>query len=396
MNLLLFLGSGVSFQSGMPSVDALTTRILEPPHADAAEPTPVAQRYSKHRGVSLDKIVGLLKVLKDSDDHARKTAGRWLAKDGGCRSSGQIYRGETTTYEDLFYLCELITTSEAGLGDNAAEATFVESVEQHAGCLLEGSSASARIVHLSHIAEGAKAYIRETLGDALGAGSLSGLDLIADLANASWLDKLDVVTLNHDTLVEQELAEANLNFVDGFGARDGDIRWYNDAVYDAPGADRRLFKLHGSTNWYDFGSPRRPAAFVGIDVSAAKDGSGQLLQRSSPRPRFLIGLSKAVYYHLGLFADLHFRFLQLLHERDTILMSGYGWGDLVVNHRLLGWLERSKRNKIVLLHREPELLRSRSMMLDSAFDSLVKSGQLVRVRKWLSEAPLDEIEPLLK
>jgi len=73
------------------------------------------------------------------------------------------------------------------------------------------------------------------------------------------------------------------------------------------------------------------------------------------------------------------------------VISGYGFGDVAVNHQIDAWLERESANRIILLHEQPEQLRRRCMLLDGAFDRLVAQHRLVPVRKWLSDTGLGEL-----
>src|SRR6185295_2461066 len=153
--------------------------------------------------------------------------------------------------------------------------------------------------------------------------------LILELAASPTVTQLNIVTLNHDTLVEQLLASGGVPVIDGFGAADGDVRWYDDECYDTPDGKVRLYKLHGSIDWYEFlrsGGPCR-AVLRGSTPHEAHDASGALLTPTLRLPSFLAGGSKEAWYQHGHYADIHFRFHELLRRCDRMVMSGYGWGD---------------------------------------------------------------------
>ncbi len=215
---------------------------------------------------------------------------------------------------------------------------------------------------------------------------------MADLASAPALNQLDIVTLNHDTLVEQFLASRGITFGDGFGPPDGDVRWSDDATYDAP-SRVRLFKLHGSVNWYSFRAHARSrtAILLNDDAATARDGQGNGLVATLRRPSFLSGISKATAYARGIYADVHYRFGTALRGNDRILMSGYGWSDTAINFQLDTWLDRSQHNALILLHEHPENLAQRSLLLSSAYDAHVRSGQIIPLKRWLSETTLPDI-----
>jgi len=272
----------------------------------------------------------------------------------------------------------------------------MEYIERRAHGLLSGRSTKARISDLATLGEPGCAFIESVVAETLRQKYLAGFDLILELAASPQIDQLNIVTLNHDTLVEQFLAANGVRFVDGFGERDGDVRWSDDGVYDAPSARVRLFKLHGSVNWYSFGdSASRTAILLGARLETAKDGKGQQLEPMFRRPSFLSGINKATAYQRGIYADIHFRFYDLLRSCDHMVMSGYGWGDTVINFQLDTWLDRCRRNTIILLHEKPEQIAERSLIMASAYDGRVRSGQLICIKRWLCDISLRELHPHL-
>jgi len=378
MNLILFLGAGVSKKSGLPLTGELTEAILRapPPIAEGYPPDPRLPS-----GDQLERIQSLLRIMAEGDTRdAKRTA---------------VFRGPTS-YEDLFYLCEEMTNWRIGLSDNSILTPFMKALERRARRLLSGDSLDARLNNLGLLASLARLFIQFATTVALRSGEPSGLDLIVELARAERIKQLNIVTLNHDTLVERLLADDGLDLVDGFGAADGDIRWYDDHLYDTSTATVRLFKLHGSVNWYDFhvNGLSRPGLVLRENIGVLADHDGKPLKPWLPNPSFLTGGNKAIRYQHGIYIDLQYRFQELLRRCDVILMCGYGWGDLALNLRLETWLDRPL-SKIILLHPNPEEIRERSMIVSSAYDWWVSSGRLVPVPKWMSDLSLADIERLL-
>lgn len=379
---LLFLGAGVSKPSGLPTVDELTDKLFvsSPADSDATR-----------------RIRALLTVIAehDTDDIGRVGL---IRTSGGLRSSGAIYRGSKTTYEDLFFLCQQISLWNIGLSDNSLVTPFMERLEQRARGLLLGSSVDERLCDLASLGREMSYFIESVVTATLRQRYVVGFDLIRELAMAPEVGQLNIVTLNHDTLVEQFLCKTGVTFVDGFGERDGDVRWSEDEVYEDESARVRLFKLHGSVDWYSFqrwGLSRR-AIFTGPEIGSARDGAGCPLTAESSGPSFLSGINKSAWYDRGIYADIHFHFSQLLRQCDRILMSGYGWGDSAINFKLDTWLDRSRGNRIVLLHEHPEELVDRSLVLASGYNGWVRSGQLVCVRRWLGGTELSHVIDLLR
>jgi hypothetical protein len=377
MKLILFLGAGVSVPSGLPTAAALTAKLFEP--------------RSGEDGITT-RVRALLKLVNAYDAADIRRVGLAPTRDG-FRSSGAIYRGNEPTYEDLFFLFEQITLWSVGLSDNSLTTPFMETIVREAGPLLEGKSLDARMCELSRAGRLGTALIESVVAEVLRLPYLRGLDLVVALARSPRVSQLNIVTLNHDTLVEQLLTANGVQVVDGFGGRDGNVRWSDDSVYDGRGKRVRLFKLHGSVDWYalqrDGGLHTAICEPGGIDLANA---AGVRMVSEFRKPSFLSGLNKSVSYHRGIYADIHFRFAEALRECRHIIMSGYGWGDTAINFQLESWLDRSRKHCLTILHREPAELTGRSMIFASGFNAWRRSGQLVCIERWLEDVSLSDLK----
>lgn len=382
MKLVLFLGAGVSIPSGLPTVRKLTERLFVPTPADSDDTR---------------RIRALLAVIMEHDTIDIERVGL-VPTANGFQSSGAIYRSGGTTYEDLFYLCQEITLWQQGLTDNSLATPFMECIQEKAGDLLLGSCVDSRIFDLGCQGYRMSSYIEHVVTNTLRQKYIEGFDLIGELVTDRNVEQLNIVTLNHDTLVEQFLADKQVRFADGFGEPVGDVRWSDEKTYDDGSMRVRLFKLHGSIDWYSFrfsGGQRR-AIFRGDDVASARDGAGRPLRAEYLRPSYLSGIQKANAYGRGIYADIHFHFSLLLRQCDRILMSGYGWGDTAINFKLDTWLDRSRSNRIVLLDEQPDDLTNRSLIFASGYDGWKRSGQLACVRSWLCKTKLSDVINLLR
>lgn len=397
MKLILFLGAGVSAPSGLPTATELMERIMrgtyhqEESHVYREGPgtDPVL------RAIDLTpRIRRLLKILTAHDIRDIKRVGYYPVR-RGFRSSGAIYRG-SSTYEDVFFLCQQISLWNIGLSDNSLATPFMECIERKARGWLSGRTIKARISDLATLGSQACDLIETVVADALRQKYRAGFDLLLELATAPEIEQLNIVTLNHDTLTEQYLSAHGVDFVDGFGPADGDVRWSDDRLYDSAAARVQLFKLHGSVDWYRFSGSARTAMVPGGIALTVNDGAGQRLNPLFRRPSFLSGVNKVTWYQRGIYADIHFRFHQLLRGCGHIVMSGYGWGDTAINFQLDKWMDDCDRNRIILLHEAPEKLVNRSMLLESAYDAWTRSGQLICIRLWLSDTSLKELQPFLR
>lgn len=392
--IILFLGSGVSLDSDLPSVlqmrERLFKRTVLPNVQTPSNPRRTVQ--DRARVEDIRSIHKLLRLLEAYDKHDRKVMG--LAWTGHrYASSGAIFRGPTT-YEDLYALCQDVNSWSAGQSDYAVTGAFVDMIERRAGSILPQKSRKARILAIGYLAAASARYIQQVVANALAANVPVGLDLIVEALHDPAIEEVNIVTLNHDTLVEHLLAREGIPFVDGFGEQDGDVRWFDDACYDKSGARVRLLKLHGSIDWYTFawsGRVWRPAV-TGTNPAKATDHTGKSLKRDAQLPFFLCGGNKDAWYQHGLFADIHYRFHQVLRRCNRIVMSGFGWGDSGIANQIDRWFDQKADNRLVLLHRDPQELRSRSKLLAASYDGLVERRQLIPVSGWLSETSLRKIE----
>jgi hypothetical protein len=243
MKLILFVGAGVSVPSGLPAVDRLTRSIFHRAyHQDSYNHfSPGRQTDPQMRAADVTpRIRQLLRLLSRHDQRDIKRVG-YSPSDK--RSSGAVYRG-ATTYEDLFYLCEQMRLWHIGLVDNSLVTPLMEIIERKAGKLLAGNGVMARMSDLGSLAEQACFFIESVVAGELRPKAVVGFDLIRELATAPYVEQLNIVTLNHDTLVEQFLSENRVDFADGFRERDGDVRWYDESVSDESAARVRILKLH--------------------------------------------------------------------------------------------------------------------------------------------------------
>ncbi len=391
--MLLFLGSGVSFASGLPSVPEITDNLLNgeffydpKAHGQFYPATAATGEQLK----SVDRAQTLLNLLMTLDEYYLGAVGPYFSGSKYAYSQS-IYRN-TTSYEDLFHLSEQIRQSGLGLTDDAKTGTFVDTVIQKAGNLLDGDTRERRFISLYELSCVASSFIQWMVAGTLETKKITGLDLVLDLACSEDVDRLDIVTLNHDTLVEKLLTENGIPFEDGFGEIDGDVRWFEDSVYDSISAKIRIFKPHGSVDWYLFRGNQYPASVAGSDPLNCFSNSGEKLQNFYKMPSFLSGVDKILAYNRGIFSEIFYRFHQVLREHDFMVMSGYGWGDTAINFRLMNWLEGDRKRSIMLLYKDPNELCSRSLQLEESYRPFVKSGQLIPTSNYLSDTKLEDVE----
>ena len=394
--MLLFLGSGVSVASGLPSVGEVTEHVLGKSQSlnDFGSEDSVSFELNTAIGKDItSRAQSLLNLLYNIDIESRKSmASYWSGKE--YKHTGAIYRTKTT-YEDLFYLCEQIYWNGEALVDEAPVTAFVNTVEQQAGQVLLGNNRDSRLIDLYALSKQASHLIEFVVDRSLRCDRPVCLDAIPELA-AEW--PLDMVTLNHDTLVEQVLNNSEVSFFDGFGVLDGDIRWWQNNSTKAHDKQLQIIKLHGSINWRRVSLHGRVAVVQVSDLDAEKwkNQSGEFVNQHINGAYVLSGSNKIISYNGGIFAEMFFRFHSALGKNNYMIMSGYGWGDIGINLRIESWLDHSPKRRLYLFHREPESLLNRSPELDRSYRHWVDTGKLILVRQWLGDMSANELIELIK
>ena len=229
--------------------------------------------------------------------------------------------------------------------------------------------------------------------------------MIGDLVNDKNIDRVNLVTLNHDLLIERYLENISCYFIDGFTEPDGEFCYFNQKLYDNENEKVKLYKLHGSLNWYrirDYVKEENTtydfyAKLVGNNRWHCKNSKGKVLTTIESYPIFLTGTyNKQSDYSHGIIRYVHLKFYECLYNCNIIIMSGYGWNDKGVNTYLFEWIMTSKDRKLILLHENPESIKESKSAMWHRYDDFIKWGRIIPVKKWMSDTKLNDILEYLK
>ncbi len=384
--ILLFFGSGISYLSGLPNTDEITNHIMRNKWHEHTDQNfyPGEHPSELYRKTDITKrIQKFLSILKEfSDPYFRQR------------------RGNEANYEDLFYLCNQIYDNESMEIDNPLLVPFLYQLHNK----LVGLDIYTKIppknkkIDIKYLSERSISLIQNVVWNLLSTQeNPKGLDLILKIIDN--FNFIKIATLNHDLLVERILDIHSINYCDGFGKPKGEIRYFEPDLYDKE-EKVKLFKLHGSLNWYRFREEinNRTIDRYGMALKPdhwhLKDSNGHFVNTIDGTPLFLTGsYNKMLDYNFGIFKIIHNKFDNMLPNINTIIMSGYGWNDRGINGRLFQWLGSSFKNKIILLHENPEDLKrySRSALWHK-YDGLVKEKRLILIKKWFSDTKYSDIQ----
>lgn len=146
-------------------------------------------------------------------------------------------------------------------------------------------------------------------------------------------------TVNYDTLLEDALALARVPFVDGF--RGGAFAFWDPRVYDeeSPAATSRVFKIHGSVDWY-----RTDGQYVTRcrDGAAYPQKSGRLLiypqankYVATQRDPFATGMS-------------WLRRTMAVEPNNVLVTCGYSFGDEHINAEIESAMEQPDSRTVLV------------------------------------------------
>lgn len=212
--------------------------------------------------------------------------------------------------------------------------------------------------------------------------------------------KIHVFSLNHDLLIENYFANISIPYVDGFSVPQNNMRYWSYDLYENSKEKINLYKLHGSINWYrmrkdgyDWHGERTAIAIDG-NIHRAKDEYGNSQSNMDPHPQILVGtFNKMLEYTGGIFLDLLCLFQMKMKNINTLIVSGYGFGDKGINNVILYWIYTSIDKKIILIYPDfDELKKTASLAFTNKWNSLSKQGKLIFIKRGIEQVNWLEIK----
>lgn len=138
---------------------------------------------------------------------------------------------------------------------------------------------------------------------------------------------VDYLVLNYDTLIEDALALTRLPYADGIEG--GATGWWSPSTFDRSDLAARVFKLHGSIDWYGFSGDSLPRR-VGNSLNVTAANNRQILIWPAS--------TKYRETQLDPYAQLADRARRALPPRRgaqcVLVMCGYSFGDTHINHEI--------------------------------------------------------------
>lgn len=361
-NIAFLFGAGIS-QDSLISTGELTTKIIE-----ANNIARVGGGYIEHDnprvfdGVDiwnyLPRIKKLFEIVQDTfKDH-------------------YLYNNLGMNYEDLYYLINALYEDENGEYSNPIVSKYCDTLIEEYTALFKSEYTELSDLRLIDLTKEALNYIHDFIVISLDRHNapVDHLSFLSEIDNDQSFSKVYIFTLNHDLLIEK-YCHNKIELSDGFiPDGSGNKIWTPKSFVHK----FSLLKLHGSINWY---------RMTGPDLYDDKTVIYGLPQRGHERPLIIIGrFNKLQAYSRSINFELQCLFADQLNQSDTLIISGYSFGDQGINSRIINWALGSRARNIVLIHKNPDdLIRNARPAIRSVFSFLEKNNKIAYIKDFITK-----------
>ncbi len=398
-NRIAFLfGAGISYATGMPKTEEITEQILS------------GKDIYHHSDENF--YLGKPPYAGGPDEHVRRAQIllKWLKKEI-CSYYSLYYANQaeqSINYEDLYFMVSQIRDSELKDVDNPAVQPLIDKILPEIQPFLHKTGNVFADWQVHEFFDNAVNYIFCVVWHMLRQKPkhLRRLNALIDACLDDQTEVFDIFTLNHDTVLEQCLAEKNIEIVDGFSQPVNKVRYWNPKLLENASQKIRFFKLHGSINWFVFQTPGGDWDTDRFGIPEdwgfwhTKNPEGKRQWPQHGKPLLLIGtFNKMLRYTSSIYAHLHHQFYRSLGPLGKIkrlILCGYGFGDKGINTRIIEWLYACRDNKIIVIHPNPEDLKRQARgAIAHKWDLWIAQNRLIVISKKIEETSWAEIKNAL-
>lgn len=355
--VVFLLGAGVSQAVGMPSTKELTDLIFNGTNIKYDNShfqlfTEVQSSQALKESEKFRNILFLLEKIKE-ESNLRKEI----------------------NYEDLFYVITQMREYQIETNSNPCVRTFYYIMKEKCKDKLIDNT-------LCMVVKLAYQYINEVVYQKINIptpGDISNLVLFENIYNDTRVSHINIFTLNHDLVLEKYFDEKNINYIDGF--KHNNSTWNFDRYKSINDEKISIAKLHGSINW--FIKNNSESHFEIKDVKSQLD---QL-------PVFLTGTdNKFMAYYNSVYFQLAYLFHKKLWQTDTLIVSGYSFGDNGINQRLTEWIQLdNKRKMIVIAPNIDELKNNAGNPINTRWEKWEKDGKIIPISEGIENVLWENI-----
>jgi len=365
LKISFLFGSGISIPAGIANVETITNSIIAGKDCkDGIEYFESGKHYLKKQNNDQFQLPDKKAVIKNITEFLsiiNVEANRFFKKIGFNRKAN---------YEDLYYLTMQFDSIHNPEALNPAILQFLEFIEEKTDHLWNNSYYQNSLQYFSQrVAE----YIFDVARIFLSKDpeNTDYLGFLIDSVNDNEFSQLNIFTLNNDLVLENFFEKACLDFNDFMEKQEATF-FKKHLNISKPIKKTNLLKLHGSFNMFDntyYFPDQQPLVLMGT-------------------------LNKIVDYSNDNWLEIQWKFKQMLEESDCLVISGYGFGDDVINNRIASWAISNRNRKIIIIHPTPENLSDKS-------DKLIERGlwaemllykRLIFINKWIQDVSWTEIK----
>ena len=395
MKIGCLFGSGISLKAGYKGFSDITDIILSGEgisHHTDSEYYFLPPTYS-HLGINEDdnvnRITNFLKLIYNENKQYNK----------------EFNNNFSPNYEDLYYIVRQLHDEIYGEQENLIVRKYIQSLEINSDSMLTAKNQG--FYHnftFNDLINEIMTYINNVVTNLLykPKDDISYLAILTELLVNGDIEYIEIFSLNHDLLIETYFEQKKILFCDGFGSPKGDIKHFDLELFDKKN-NINLYKLHGSSNWYRYryNNTDWRGEFIGKpiidDINYTKDENGNYLRYLVNTSMILIGtFNKLIDYNSGIFSELFCLFSNKLDQLNILLISGYGFGDVGINTKIIEWYYNDSQNKIILIHKNHDKLKEKARgAISNKWDNWIQEKRLIIINKWFEEVTFEEISKLL-
>jgi hypothetical protein len=162
---------------------------------------------------------------------------------------------------------------------------------------------------------------------------------------------IDIFTLNYDLCVETALSNRGVGFTCGFTSRGWDTKQFLQNDFQV-----RLYKLHGSLDWYRDEEDRM--------IYSLQTPPEDREPANNNLPLLIFGLVNKLQ-PIDPYLYLSYTFSEKVKSCNVVVLIGYGFGDEHINQILWQGLSRDPRQRLLVVgHKEESTLSSFERLFD--------------------------------
>lgn len=345
-SISFLLGSGISLASGMPSVSTITNAIQSYYGKSINE-----LRDLSIAGIGGRDLLDAIDLIETIDSYIRSLSSPL-----------------SVNYEDIYELLNVYTertgfqSSEIPISNMA----FIKELKEFFSRKKEKSISNRIVSNAKRIIE---SIVKKHIP--INPQSINGLDFLTKITK-NVLGDIDILTLNHDYVLETDLKENGIPFEDGM-IENGDIfKWEENGYFDQNRHKTSILKLHGGIDWEVLAYYTDNGSLTDLQIGIVKsmevenvplhikgipyDRIGKNLTRDF-LSAFITGKrSKAIRYNMSYFSDIFSTMGRLLKKHNLLVIAGYGFSDDAINHRIRHWFNLDENRKIVVFIKDENTL----------------------------------------